>query len=85
MTLKEFAKLATMDKKAIGFLAPLAARALPAIGRGIMGLFGRKAATTAVTKAPGLGSKVMRGLNTAGNVSMVGSALKPAEKPRMEA
>ncbi|MEN6550126.1 MAG: hypothetical protein ABFE07_29125 [Armatimonadia bacterium] len=38
--------------------------------------------------AKGLLSKVPKGagsaLNTAGNVSMVGSALKPAERPRME-
>lgn len=91
MTLKEFAKGAVnktaMDKTAIGPLAallPAAARAVPAIARGVAGIFGRKAATTAVTKAPGLGSKVMSGLNTAGNASMIGSALKPAEKPRTE-
>lgn len=77
MDLREYAHLRAsgMEKTAIwGTLA----RVVPAAIRGIGGWFARKGAQKAVQtgvsaaakKAPGLGSKIMSGINTASNVSM---------------
>lgn len=84
MDLRRYAQLraSEMEKGAIAPLLAAGARLLPAIGRGFMGPFGRKAIQTGVgaaaKKAPSL-------INTAGNVMLakdVGeSVLRRRQKP----
>lgn len=89
MELKTYARERVREVEKHAFIGPIlagAARAIPAAVRGLGGLLARKAAPAGMSATKkGLGGKLMNGLNTAGNVSMVGSALRPAERPRMEA
>jgi len=61
---------------------PLIGRGMMAIGTKALGAFGRKSATNVVENGVknGLGSKVMSGVNTAGNMAMVGSMIPHGSK-----
>ena len=65
----------------VAFL-PLLAMGARYVGTKALGMFGRKAATNAVETGvkKGLGSKVMSGVNTAGNMAMVGSMIPHGAK-----
>jgi len=75
MTLKEFAKRATMDKTALPVAAaiPFVARALPDIGRFAKGLIG-------VGKATGIAGKAGTWTGRAG----MASSLLPQKAPKQE-